>query len=86
MPKTKHLSKMRKLKLIWDFRGPTAERTAQHHVIHLKEYIQTQTTNVDATGHETINDMHTTAFMIINEEDKTVFRDTLKPHRGEWVD
>ena len=31
---------MRNLKLIWDFRGPEALRIAQHHEIHLKEYIQ----------------------------------------------
>ena len=29
---------MRKLKLIWDFRGPDALKTAEHHEIHLKEY------------------------------------------------
>ncbi|QRM87734.1 hypothetical protein FG167_00355 [Lacinutrix sp. WUR7] len=77
---------MRKLKLIWDFRGPAAEKTAQHHEIHLKEYIQNQTTNVDLVGHEIIHELHTIAFMVINEEDKKIFRDTLKPHRGEWMD
>ncbi|WP_055445340.1 hypothetical protein [Lacinutrix himadriensis] len=77
---------MRKLKLIWDFRGPAAEKTAQHHEIHLKEYIQNQTTNVDSVGHEIIHELHVIAFMVINEEDKKIFRDTLKPHRGEWMD
>ncbi|WP_452226387.1 hypothetical protein [Lacinutrix cladophorae] len=77
---------MRKLKLIWDFRGPSAEKTAQHHEIHLKEYVKNQSVNVDLTGHEIINNMYSIAFMIINEEDKKTFRDTLKPHRGEWVD
>ena len=77
---------MRKLKLIWDFKGPVAEKTAQHHEIHLKEYVQTQTKIVDIISHEIINDMHTIVFMVINEEDKNIFRDTLKPHRGEWVD
>jgi hypothetical protein len=77
---------MRKLKLIWDFRGPAAEKTAQHHEIHLKEYIQNQTTSVDSVGHEIIHELHVIAFMVINEEDKKTFRDTLKPHRGEWMD
>ena len=28
----------RKIKLIWDFRGEAAAKTAEHHDIHLKEY------------------------------------------------
>jgi len=28
----------RKLKLIWDFRGESSEKTAEHHAIHLKEF------------------------------------------------
>ena len=31
---------MRNLKLIWDFKGPDALKIAQHHEIHLKEYIE----------------------------------------------
>ena len=30
----------RQIKLIWDFRGAAAEKTAEHHVIHLKQYIE----------------------------------------------
>jgi hypothetical protein len=29
----------RQIKLIWDFRGEVAAKTAEHHEIHLKEYI-----------------------------------------------
>ena len=29
----------RQIKLIWDFRGPASAKTAEHHEIHLKEYI-----------------------------------------------
>jgi len=28
----------RKIKLLWDFRGPDAKATAEHHTIHLKEF------------------------------------------------
>ena len=30
----------RKIKLIWDFRGEVATKTAEHHDIHLKEYLE----------------------------------------------
>ena len=74
---------MRKLKLIWDFRGPNASKTAQHHEIHLKEYIKLENLDVSITGTETLNDMHTIAFLVVNEDKMKPIRDALKPHRGQ---
>ena len=74
---------MRKLKLIWDFRGPAALQTARHHEIHLKEYINIQKLNVTITGFEAINDMHAIAFLVIDENNMKPVRDALKPHRGQ---
>ena len=31
---------MQKIKLIWDFRGEASAKTAEHHVIHLKEFAE----------------------------------------------
>lgn len=76
----------RKLKLIWDFRGYGALRTAQHHEIHLNEYVKHQNSTVLMIGHETINELHSLTFIVVNEEDMKPFRDQLKPHRGEWHD
>lgn len=74
---------MRKIKLIWDFRGPTAEGTAKHHAIHLEEFGEKEHIKVDKLGHECLNEMHWTAYMIIDEGDMPPVRDALKPHRGE---
>lgn len=74
---------MRKLKLIWDFRGPNGKKTAEHHVIHLKEYIQLEKLDINITGTEELSDMHTIAFMVVNEADMKPIRDALKPHRGQ---
>ncbi len=74
---------MRKLKLIWDFRGPHALKTAEHHTIHLKEYVSIQKLNINITGFEALNDMHAIAFMVVDEQDMKPIRDTLKPHRGQ---
>lgn len=73
----------RKIKLIWDFRGPAAEKTAEHHEIHLKEFIKTEALNADITGHTNLSDMHSIAFLVVNEVDMITVRDALKPHRGE---
>ena len=74
---------MRQIKLIWDFRGPAGSKTAEHHEIHLKEYIQIEKLPVNITGYEMINDMHAIAWMVVNESDMITVRDALKPHRGE---
>lgn len=74
---------MRKIKLIWDFRGMTASKTAEHHEIHLKEYIQNEKLPIDITGWSSISEMHAIAYMVVEEKDMILVRDSLKPHRGE---
>ena len=73
----------RKIKLIWDFRGEVATKTAEHHDIHLKEYLEKEKIVLEKTGFETINEMHAIAFIVVEEKDMIRFRDVLKPHRGE---
>jgi hypothetical protein len=73
----------RKIKLIWDFRGEVAAKTAEHHEIHLKEYIQIEKFEIKITGFEVVNELHSTAFMVVTDENMIQVRDALKPHRGE---
>lgn len=72
----------RKIKLIWDFRGPAAQKTAEHHVKHLKEFIMMEKTMLDITGFQEVNELHSTAFMVVEETEMIAIRDVLKPHRG----
>ncbi|NRR90817.1 hypothetical protein HSX10_04475 [Winogradskyella undariae] len=74
---------MRKLKLIWDFKGPAGQKTAEHHLIHLKEYIVINKLDITITGVETISDMHSLAFLVVDESEMKPIRDSLKPHRGQ---
>lgn len=73
----------RQIKLIWDFRGETALKTAEHHLIHLKEYLQIEKLPINITGFESINEFHAIAFIVTTDEYMIQLRDTLKPHRGE---
>ncbi len=73
----------RQVKLIWDFRGPAAAKTAEHHEIHLKEYIAIEKLPLNITGFEIKNEMHAIAFMVVTDENMIAVRDSLKPHRGE---
>ena len=74
---------MRKIKLIWDFRGEAATKTAEHHLIHLNEYLENEKIILEKTGFEILNEMHAIAYLVVEEADMIVFRDALRPHRGE---
>jgi hypothetical protein len=74
---------MRKIKLIWDFRGSASAKTAEHHEIHLKEFITIEKLPLNITGYEVINEMYAIAFMVVTDDYMIVVRDALKPHRGE---
>ncbi|OYQ32133.1 hypothetical protein CHU92_14775 [Flavobacterium cyanobacteriorum] len=73
----------RQIKLIWDFRGPGAAKTAEHHEKHLKEYIAIEKLPLNITGFTIINDMYATAWMVVTDDYMIPVRDALKPHRGE---
>ncbi|MBA4154179.1 hypothetical protein [Flavobacterium sp.] len=73
----------RRIKLIWDFRGPASSKTAEHHEIHLKEFITAEKFPINITGFEIYNEMYAIAFMVVSDENMIAVRDALKPHRGE---
>jgi len=80
---TKNTILNRKLKLIWDFKGPTGLGTAKHHCIHLKEFAEIEKLHFYKIDFLEISDMHAAAFIVVDEVDMKTYRDALKPHRGE---
>ncbi len=77
----------RKIKLIWDFKGPSAAKTAEHHELHLQEYASIEKLALNITGCQHMHDMHSLAFLVVQEAAMPAVRDALKPHRGEvYVD
>ncbi len=73
----------RKIKLIWDFKGPAAQKTAEHYAKHLQEYIFNEELKYDLVGHQKITDFHSLAFLVVAEFELPQVRDDLKPQRGE---
>ncbi|MDO9038705.1 MAG: hypothetical protein Q7U59_10210 [Lutibacter sp.] len=71
----------RKLKLIWDFRGETSEKTAEHHCIHLKELAIIEKLHFYEIYFSVISELHTIAYIVVDEVDMKTYRDALKPHR-----
>ncbi|GLB50501.1 hypothetical protein [Neptunitalea lumnitzerae] len=74
---------MRDIKIIWDFRGPAALKTAEHHAIHLKEYAANCAIEYTTIDIQTFNEFYTIAFIVVKEKDMLSVRDALKPHRAE---
>jgi hypothetical protein len=73
----------RKIKLIWDFRGPDALEIAKHHIVHLEEFAVKEKLHFHGTGFDPVSDLYCTAYITVNEENMITFRDALMPHRGE---
>lgn len=79
-----YTTKIKKMiKLIWDFKGPDAERIAQHHAVHLKEFAVQHGYDKYPMGSTTIRLEHAIAFIAVPEEKMIAVRDLLRPHRGE---
>ena len=76
----------RKLKLIWDFKGPTSEKIAEHHCIHLKEFAVIEKLHYYEINHKIVSEMHAIAFITVDEVDMKIYRNALKPHRGQLAE
>ena len=73
----------RKIKLIWDFRGPDALQTAKHHTVHLREFSTLENLPHHEIDVKELNPMLVSAYIVVNESNMKAYRDALKPHRGE---
>ncbi|MCK0162166.1 hypothetical protein [Allomuricauda sp. F6463D] len=73
----------RKIKIIWDFRGPSAAHIAEHYLKHLKEFVEVEELKYDLSGVEHFSPSHSTAFLVVAEFELKEVKNILKPHRGE---
>ncbi|WP_420601177.1 hypothetical protein [Flagellimonas sp.] len=73
----------RKIKMIWDFRGPGAADTAKHYQKHLEEFIVIEELKFDITGVQHFSMTHSITYMVVAEFEMHEVREILKPHRGE---
>ncbi|MCR9265773.1 MAG: hypothetical protein NXH86_16585 [Flavobacteriaceae bacterium] len=73
----------RKIKAIWDFRGPSAAHTAEHYQIHLKEFAVVEKVPFEQIGVEQYSPSHSIVYMVITEQNVKKVRSLLRPHRGE---
>tara|TARA_B110000444_G_C18807590_1_gene580807 strand:+ start:1247 stop:1480 length:234 start_codon:yes stop_codon:yes gene_type:complete len=75
-----------KAKLVWNFSGEGSLKTAEHHLIHLKEFCKREKVEVLEYGTEEKNDFSALSFIIVNKDLADSLRVSLKPHQGFLLD
>ena len=70
-----------KVKLIWKFYGPDCVKTANHHLIHLKDFIEESNVELFGCGVNKKNDSCETYLIVIKDNVESL-RKILKPHKG----
>jgi len=75
-----------KAKLVWSFSGEGALKTAEHHLIHLKQYSKSEKVDVIEFGTEEQTEFIAIAFMIVAKNLVNDLRQSLKPHKGFLVE
>ena len=75
----------KKVKLVWQFYGMDALKTAEHHLVHLNEYIQTEKIVVTDKGTELINELSSVSFIVVEDSLVKELRIALNPQKGFWV-
>lgn len=74
-----------KIRLVWDFRGADALKTAEHQLIHLVEFMIKENISYSDASSEQISELYSIYSLIIKESDLDFVKKRLKPHRGFLV-
>ena len=73
------------IRLVWDFRGTDALKTAEHQLTHLVEFMIKEDISCLDKLSEKISELHSICWIIIEESDLDFVKKRLKPHRGFLV-
>lgn len=76
----------KKAQLVWNFNGPDGFKTAEHHLIHLKEYAQMEAIPLLKSGVNKISTLSCEAFVVVEMAWVEKLRSELKPNKGFAVD
>ena len=76
---------MQKIKLLWDFRGPSAKKIANHHLKHLKDFFKVSDKKLYESGIKKENEFHHISFVVILNKDLKSVKLKIKPNREKQV-
>ena len=76
----------KKAQLIWNFNGQDGLKTAEHHLVHLKEFAQMEAVPILKYGVKKTSPLSCEAYIIVEMEWVEKLRSKLKPNKGFAVD
>lgn len=76
----------KKAQLIWNFNGQDGLKTAEHHLVHLKEFAQIKAVRILKSGINKRSPLSCEAYIIVEMEWAEKLRTQLKPNKGFAVD
>ena len=76
----------KKAQLIWNFNGQDGLKTAEHHLLHLKEFAQLEAVPILKSGINKTSPLSCEAYIIVEMEWVEKLRTQLKPNQGFAVD
>jgi len=74
-----------KIRLVWDFRGADALKTAEHQLTHLVEFMIKENISCLEKSLEQISELQSICWIIIKESNLDFVKKRLKPNRGFLV-
>ena len=76
----------KKAQLIWNFNGQDGLKTAEHHLVHLKEFAQMEALPILKSGINKTSPLSCEAYIIVEMEWVEKLRSKLKPNKGFAID
>ena len=76
----------KKAQLIWNFNGQDGLKTAEHLLLHLKEFAQMESVPIIKSGVNRVTSLSYEAYIIVEMEWVEKLRSKLKPNKGFAVD
>ena len=70
-----------KIRLVWDFRGSDALKTAEHQLTHLVEFMVKENISYLNKSSAQISELQSICSIIIKESDLDLVKKRLKPNR-----
>ena len=72
----------KKAQLIWNFNGQDGLKTAEHHLVHLKEFAQMEAVTILKSGINKTSPLSCEAFIVVEMKWVEKLRTQLKPNKG----
>ena len=73
---------MTNIKFVWNFYGPDSKSLAEHHLVHLIDFISKENFLSLNSGISTESDNYSYSFIILDSSYLEIIKSKLKPHQA----